>query len=586
MCGIIIGLLRQNSREAQIAKALDQLKHRGPDAQAGEYFLDRRFFLGHTRLKVIDLTDQANQPLSSGDNRYRIVFNGEIYNYKELAAELHNEYQTKTKSDTEIILPLYNKYGAEMLSKLRGMFSLCILDTIRGELFVARDRFGIKPLYYVETSSGIYLASEIPPLLDILQKSQPDLGVIRNFVETGLYDFGERTFFERVKRFPAGHYAYLDHEKTSVEPKKWYDLLENIQDNSRREPRELIELFKHQCAEAVRFHMVADVEVGINLSGGVDSSLLAFFASKESGDLQSFTQDWPAYSEAYWVKIMTESLGIRSNFVHVNAGMVQSAIEKVVKFQSEPFGGFPVIGYHYLYQEAVKNNITVLLDGNGLDESFLGYDKYRRVHQNCMPNVKGQINNVCDGVSAIDGTMHMNNSEILGPELKDVTSYKPITQKPFESDAKNAAYNDLVQTKIPRGLRFNDRASMMHSRELRVPFLDHNLVELGFSFPIDLLIGETGTKEIVRKAAMGCISKNLSMAPKRSVQSPQREWLAGEMKDFVLSVIESKSFSSRMWFNKDTVKREYKNYQNSDRKNSFHVWQWVNLELWAREFLD
>ena len=118
MCGIIIGLLHQNTREAQIAKALDQLKHRGPDAQAGEYFLDRRFFLGHTRLKVIDLTDQANQPLSSSDNRYRIVFNGEIYNYKELAAELHNEYQPKTKSDTEIILPLYKKYGAEMLLSL------------------------------------------------------------------------------------------------------------------------------------------------------------------------------------------------------------------------------------------------------------------------------------------------------------------------------------------------------------------------------------------------------------------------------------------------------------------------------------
>lgn len=255
---------------------------------------------------------------------------------------------------------------------------------------------------------------------------------------------------------------------------------------------------------------------------------------------------------------------------------------------------------------AQQRGVTVLLDGNGVDETFLGYKKYhleylRELHG--TPDFDRAISEYCDfwketrtaavshvaslaqHSSMIDGTPH-SPAVYMGDALSCLNQYSLPNVTGFGSDVRNSAARDLLHTKIPRGLRFNDRMSMMHSRELRVPFLDHELVELAYSLPLDHLINAYGTKSVLRRALADWTNSEIAYAPKRSIQTPQSDWLANEWRDLVEHVLSSKSFLERGWVDPNRARKAFNAYLTGDRRTSFFIWQWVNLELWARAFFD
>lgn len=605
MCGIL-GAFDTSKRlnKDTFDAALDLIKHRGPDYGATESFDNNALMLGHRRLKILDLSDRANQPMHSSCGRYVIIYNGETYNYRELRTQL-SDYPFQTDCDTEVLLALYTKHGAQMLPMLNGMFAFAIYDKQAHSLFLARDRFGIKPLYYHCDQSRLIFASEIPPILKLTGNAEPDLDTIATYLKTAAYDFGEYTFFKNILRLEPGCCATITPDNLTPRIERWYNTTDHIQQTDRApDEDELHDILKRVCKR----HLISDVPVGVNISGGVDSSTLLHYINYYHPRIHGFTQDYtPPYSERPWVEKAARHTGAQSHFILIEAERSLQQFEAVIKNQAEPFGGIPVIGYHFLYKETNAHNITVLLDGNGVDEALLGYKKY---HYALLTDLAGrpdydsalsqfmqfwgddkqQIENIITGMNQSSGTALDGTLAVADDTLSDALNQREIRRPPLPestgSKARDMALADLLATKIPRALRFNDRVSMMHSKELRVPFLDPELVEWSLKVPTSFLINQHGTKAPLRRLIGKHIDPSVAAAPKRNVQSPQREWLANEWRPYIENMLESSSFKDRGWINPIQAKARYDRYLNGDNANSFFLWQWLNLEVWAREFLD
>lgn len=605
MCGIVGAFSKRQLDPGKCGKALDLLFHRGPDDQTAKYYEQNRLFFGHTRLKVIDLSNDANQPFVSDCGNYEIIFNGEIFNFKELRKSIEGEFSFRTSGDTEVLLNLYRKHGPDCLKLLNGMFAFAIYDKRERRLFLARDRFGIKPLFYALNEGVFCFASEIKPLLCLTGKSEPDNRMIGTYLATSHCDFSDRTFFADVRQLGAGHCMAFDFEGEAPRISQWYQLGAAPLDGS-ISPAGIEELVEETISRSIKRHLVADVAVGLNVSGGVDSSTLIHFASQHLGECHTFTQDFKGYSERPWVEEVTRGLSLHTHFADLGPRKIQDQLQNTVLHQEQPFGGVAVIGYSYLYSLAKKLGITVLLDGNGIDEIFLGYKKYHLEHltdQKAEDGFSNLLREYCafwqedeqmalrrvealaKNSSMIDGTAHQGLAAVSG-DLRKLEHYEIPQIDTFECGVKNSAARDLLRTKIPRGLRFNDRMSMMHSRELRVPFLDYELVELAYSLPTSELLNASGTKAVMRKVLSKSVDRSIAFALKRSIQTPQNDWLADDYRDLVLDVLESDSFRGRGWIDVDKAKDQYQAYLQGDQSTSFFIWQWINLEYWARTFFD
>jgi asparagine synthase (glutamine-hydrolysing) len=575
MCGLLVvyrpgGIDREEPR-----RLLEMLDHRGPDASGLWLSDDRRLALGHTRLKIIDLSEAANQPMLSSDGRWALIYNGEIVNFRDVRAAYRGPWQFRTSGDTEVLLASFAQRGAAAMDDWVGMFAFALLDREKERLYLVRDRFGIKPFYWTRLSDGgIAAASEIPPLLDLVSRVAADDSTIRTYLETGLYDTGVNTFFSGIRALEPGCIAELDLKTGELSERRWYRLGEHVPDLTGASEQELLERGSALVETAIRDHLIADVGVGLNVSGGVDSSVLVGLAAPTIKDLHVFTQDFePPYSEAPWVRKVAN--GANLHLCKLGRRDIEASLDWTVRRQAEPFGGVTVAGYDSIYRAAGTAGVTVLLDGNGVDECFLGYTKYR--NGEARP----------DAGLAIDGTEAVATGAIA-PRLKRDAS--PIVLQnhgvEFGDPAKAMAAFDLLTAKIPRGLRFNDRMSMGRSKELRVPFLDHRLVEFGFGVPTRHLLAGGQTKSLFRKIARQWISDEIANAEKRSVQSPQREWLAQDWRSLVGDVLQSDSFAARGWIDPGSAQDIYRQYIGGNRDNSFFIWQWLNLEYWARAFLD
>ena len=510
----------------------------------------------HSRLKIIDINDNSNQPFISTSNRYEIIFNGEIYNYKAIKNKYFKDYRWRTESDTEVLLACWEKWGKESLKYLEGMFAFVVYDKNKDYLTVVRDRFGIKPVYFSNNNKKFIVASEIKPLLKYIDNINPN---------------------EVVKT-------------------KWYNINDYILDLSNINSDEILYESEKKINYAIKSHLVSDVNLGFNVSGGVDSSMLVRTALKSLNSVDLFTVDYEGYSELPWVKQV--SSGGKLNPCKANHLNIREYLETTINSQEEPFGGVGVIGYNLLYSEASKKNITVLLDGNGVDEIFLGYKKYHKLYVNSAENAEEldkrksdylsfwneNITNQKTG-SAIDASNGIKPDAISeNLQIYNNQSKSKLINK-FDVVRQNSYY-DLVHAKIPRALRFNDRVSMSHSKELRVPFLDHKLVEYASSIPTHMLLGDKGTKKIFRKITSKKTGSEIAYASKRSIANPQREWLANEWSDLVKDILHSQSLRKRGWINAVKAQSHYDDYIKGDNENSFFIWQWINLELWAREFID
>ncbi len=570
MCGIA-GIFGPDWRRSQLEAMVASQRHRGPDAEGVYVDPTGTAGLGHNRLSIIDLSPAGQQPMSSYDGHCRIVFNGEIYNYLELRNEI-GDYPYRSKTDTEVILAAYERWGQDCLDRLIGMFAFLIWDERNRCLFAARDRFGVKPLNYHQQPDGtLLLASEIKALRASGVPTRPDPVTWSTYLTYGALDHSERTFWEGVRALPPGHSLIWQDGQVSVSP--WYDLAERVGSEFDGRPSQIVqEEYMALLKESVRLRFRSDVPVGINLSGGLDSSTLLGLVQAVQGaesDVKAFTFVTGAeqYDELPWVERMLAQTRHPSVTCRLEPGDVPDLAESVQGYQDEPFGGLPTLAYARLFERARAEGVIVLLDGQGMDEQWAGYDYYQAA---------------MDGTAAglVQGAKEKPvRPECLTPEFCALAETFELPL-PFPDQLRNLQYRDARYTKIPRALRFNDRVSMRSSTELREPFLDHRLFELALRQPHERKIVNGTHKWLLRRMAQQLLPDGVVEAPKRPLQTPQREWLRDPLRQWAGDRIEeSLSAYGKTWLDVNSVRAEWRNYCDAADDNSFYIWQWINLGL-------
>jgi asparagine synthase (glutamine-hydrolysing) len=548
-------------------------RYRGPDSQGTHFDARGAAALGHNRLSIIDLSRAGTQPMFSRDGRLCVVFNGEIYNYIELRAELH-DYPFSTRTDTEVILAAYERWGPKCLDHFIGMFAFLIWDTSRQELFAARDRFGIKPLYYARRANGaLAVASELTAFRAAGLPLRPDVASWSTYLVYGLQDHTTRTFWSDIETLPPGHTLSWKDGRFVIS--RWYDLADRIGSEWDTRPLSVVEdEYMALLQDAVRLRFRADVPIGINLSGGVDSSMLLGLvrtAQRESSSVKAYTfaTGDARYDELPWVRQMLASTGHPSNVCTLGSEDVPELAARIQAHQLEPFGGIPTLAYARLFECARENGTYVLLDGQGMDEQWAGYDYYAIDHE--APT----------GLTLQGAGDKPVRTDCLTPEFRE-QSIQFESPCVFPDHLRNMQYRDIRFTKLPRALRFNDRVSMLASVELRAPFMDHRLFELALRQSPDRTIGD-GTvqrKALLRRLARQVTPRGLAEGPKRALQTPQREWLRGDLKEWAISTIDlALSGSSGPWFNVSAVQSAWEKFLAGQIDNSFFVWQWISVGL-------
>lgn len=563
MCGIA-GILGTNPKNVStIQLMLEAQKHRGPDARS--FWNDDKVVFGHNRLSILDLSENANQPMISYCGNYVIVFNGEIYNYLELKKEL-TFYPFSTTSDTEVLLAAYLKWNVKMLDKLNGMFSFAIWNKKENTFFAARDRFGVKPFYYAFFENQFYFSSEIKTLFAAGIPKSKNLKVWANYYTFGTYGLPNETFFEGIQQLRAGHFFEINFSKNldinMVKPQLWYDFPERISKIKQLPKEELKKCYEVLLNDAIKLRFRADVPLGMNVSGGLDSSTLINLVyrnlpSQKNIEAFTFYSNNKDYDELPWVNELMRTTPYQLNKVLLDYAAIPELIKKVSYYQDEPFGGFPTLAYSLLFQSASQKGIKVILDGQGMDEAWAGYDYYHN-----------KSHNVIQGL-----TSSPVRPEILLPEFGNLAE-KEVYERPFDSNLQNLQYRDLFYTKIPRALRFNDRISMMHSVELREPFLDYRLVELAFAQSNTMKIYNGQTKWLLRDLVKDHLGDTIALTPKRALQTPQREWISKELKPYFSERIEQ--FSKMDFIDSRHVNTIWASYSKGNQDNSFYLWQWIN----------
>jgi asparagine synthase (glutamine-hydrolysing) len=371
------------------------------------------------------------------------------------------------------------------------------------------------------------------------------------------------TFYQGIQQLEPGCHASIFQQQLDI--KKWYRFKHEVSKQPVFETEdEIIDHYTALLVDSIKLRFRADVPVGVNCSGGLDSSTLLTFIklTQDSADCNaySFYTGDERYDELPWVEKLVETAECPLKPVLFDDEMARKNFKEICAEQDEPFGGIPTMAYAALFKQARRDGFVVLLDGQGMDEQWAGYDYYK---------------NLTDGVKTPTATIQGVNKSPLRPQ---VLAKKPLYPEPFDNALQNIQYRDLFFTKIPRALSFNDRVSMASSTELREPFLDYRLVEFAFAQKTKFKINNGVHKYIVRKIVDAYVDQAISLAPKRPLQTPQREWLANELRPLVENMVDIlKSSPYRKWFDIAILEQELKRYFEGDQEASFHIWQWINL---------
>ena len=569
MCGIS-GIVGNTWKDWQLNAMLGSQAHRGPDDNGIYISNDHYAGLAHNRLSIIDLSPEAKQPMFDASGRYSIVYNGEVYNYLEIKSTLATEFNFKTKSDTEVILYAYIKWGEGCLDRFIGMFSIAIWDEIEKKLWIARDRFGVKPLNYAfDQDNNFYFSSEIKALHAAGISKEMNDATWAAYLGYGMYDNSINTFWKGVYKLSPG--SILTLKDNEVKIKKWYDLFEHTgRDFDTASLEEVTEQYFALLEDSIRLRFRSDVPVGINLSGGLDSSALLALVNQVQGkdnNIKAFTfiTGDDRYDELPWVNEMIFETRHELISCLLTAKEVPAMAESVQMFEDEPFGGIPTLAYARVFEEARKAGVIVLLDGQGIDEQWAGYDYYRN------------SNTIVSGPTIQGSKDSSVFPECYDPEFLALSETMQMPEK-YPDKLRNLQYRDTFYTKIPRALRFNDRISMRSSTELREPFLDHRLFEIAFRQPENFKINEGTGKWFMRQLLKTRLPGKVVEAPKRAVQTPQREWLRGELKEWAETMLET-AITQNGFLKGDKIREKWHNFVAGESDNSFYVWQWISLSL-------
>lgn len=608
MCGIV-GILGSRATRDTVQRMADAVKHRGPDGEG--LWTAPGVALAHRRLSIIDLSTTGAQPMTSHDGRYQIVYNGEIFNYQELARKLPGT-TWRGSSDTEILLEAYRVWGPRCLDELVGMFAFAIWDTEARTLFCARDRLGIKPLYYAPLGDGWAFASEIGALLAAGVPARANDAVIFDFLGRDFYDHTDGTFFAGIHQLPAASSMVLEVGRTP-QPAPYWDLATEaarltIADDRTARGERLIAMMQDAVGIALR----SDVPVGITLSGGLDSAVLLALVDRVHRErIAAFSFEFAEaeYSERPWVEAMAAHSGHRTVFRTVSPDDFIATLDPFIAQQQEPHAGAPITAYTLCFERVRQDGTIVVMDGSGIDEGLAGYARFGPALWADLA-AQGRTTELAAELAASGTTLERERGrmaaaasehgdigrgqdltasvrpECMTPELAASAPQLPTFARPFPDALRNLMYRELRYTKLPRALRFRDRASMAYGTELRPPFLDHRLLAYMFALPAEDRISGGRSKALLRDVAEHTLPDSVRLAAKRSVQTPQREWFRGELAGWLRAQIDTRSFWDRGWVAREPALAALDQFVAGKGDNSFFIWQWLALHRWAERFLS
>ncbi len=598
MCGILGFSWEDASLLKQLAKALD---HRGPDEEG--YYVER-VSLGHKRLSIIDLST-GQQPMFNEDGTVAIVFNGEIYNFRQLRKELQGKYVFNTTSDTEVIIHAYEEWGTGCLVRFDGDFAFCIYDKRKDFFFLARDPIGIKPLYYMLDERGFSFASEMKALPFLHRTIDPV--AIEQYLAFDCVPV-PRTVFREANKLEPGHTLLFNRATGKLQKDKYWDVSTGTFTNLSE--AELAREIIARLGASVEAQLVADVPVGVFLSGGIDSSTVTALASQLAGEIKTFSicfADNPAYSEWEFIDLVAKTFNVTNTNYNFTVKDVLNCFDNLVWMFDEPFGDSSIFP-HYLVCKLAKQHVKVALAGDGGDELFGGYPhyltyrKWRSLRKIPFTKPAGKVlmhfksphyyaigrrlSSRTPGELLFNQLARFNDVERAKLLLKSTVTDMYQKQKqnwnakyPLESamlvDERNYMHDELLVK--------GDRASMAASLEVRVPFLQHTFVEFANSIPASLKLTNT-TKYILKKAVRGLLPDKIIDRPKKGFSIPLRDWVTGELSSMVENLLLSDKFQARGLFHESYVRQLLKDNKKID--HSDRIWNLVGLEKWFQIHYD
>jgi len=622
MCGIA-GIISTGPapRSADIAAMIADIAYRGPDGVGQICFESDGVGLGHRRLSILDLTEAGSQPMASRSGRFWVVLNGEIYNYLEIRKELEVlGYAFRSNSDTEVLLCAYEQWGEACLERFMGMYAFAIWDRDRRELFAARDRLGIKPFYYRETATGLAFASEIKSILGLnTEPRSVDVSLIDAYMDFG-YVPGEDTLHKGIKRLLPGHTLRWRENRTTVS--RYWDLGfgEQRDDDISACDERITELLK----DSIALHLRSDVPLGVFLSGGIDSSaVVALLSPGASRGLKTFSVAYdfgPDYDETPYARQVAAEFSTDHHEIRLNPKQFLAFVPDYIWHMDEPVTEAAAISLHYVSKLA-REHVVVCLSGEGSDELFAGYDFYtynlaiEKARRLVGPGVFRGLSRVAAKVGRF--TKIHKYLELAGGSLEEryrgISSYErgkkaglyrtDFAARAAEGSARCNAFLERLFTRsrnwdpLSRMLYFDtktwlvddllikaDRMSMASSIELRVPFLDHRLVEYAAGMPSRYKIRGMETKFILKRIMDGLLPQRIVRRPKMGFPTPLEIMFRGELFDYAHDTLLSDRAVRRGYFDGEAVKQLLLGHRSGRAANHREIWQLLVLEEWHRRF--
>jgi asparagine synthase (glutamine-hydrolysing) len=609
MCGIA-GVVEAHPDEAVLRAMSSMLAHRGPDG-SGQVIRDDCVGFAHRRLAIIDRTDGGAQPMR-GPSGTEIVFNGEIYNYLELRRELAASGVTfETESDTEVLLAAYERWGTDCLSRLNGMFAFAIYDPTRRVLFAARDRFGEKPFYYHVTRSGAFVfASELKALF--AHPAVPrlaDVSSIYAFLRYKRTELEPATFFEGIRSLPPGHFLIVPSDGGEPRIARYWSLVDEPLDT--RPASLLTDEFGGLLGDSIRLRLRSDVPLGSSLSGGLDSSAIVGYISGacEVEHQHTFSARFPGspLDEGRYISDVVAMSGARSH--EVVPFPTPDDLLRTVWHQDQPFLTLSIYAQWSVMRLARETDVTVLLDGQGADEQLAGYRFFLGPHYRSLLLTGRWLRLVREARAYASHNGARGLARLAPFALPDELSrpakrlvpgagirrsfaaahgtLPPPLEHVYGDPLRDALHTSLTQTMLPSLLRHADRNSMAFGREVRLPFLDHRLVEFVFRLPPELKVSGATTKVVLRRAMAPYLPESVRRRrDKIGYAPPQAAWLRGPLAELVDDTFASARFTQRPWTDAAWLRQAWHAFRHGDPRHEADVVRFLSLELWARAFLD
>ena len=628
MCGIL-GYISTNINLDEFQIALDSINHRGPDD--GGIFEDEGIVLGHRRLSIQDISNNAHQPMQSEDGRYVLVFNGEIYNHVDIRESLKNKYRFMSSGDSETLLYGYIEYGKDILNMVNGIFAFAVYDTELKEIFIARDQLGVKPLYYFNNNNNFIFGSEIKSFIKF--ESFSNKINERSFLSYTnlLWSPGVNTPFENVKKLKPGHYISFKLSDThiNIEPVKYYEIPFHGIYRSKPET-ELIDELDQLLNTVVKSQLLSDVPVGFFLSGGLDSSLLVAIAKKYlRNTIQTFTiRSSDIESEGFvddlmYAKKVAEHLNVKLEIVEAEIDIIKD-FGKMIWYLDEPQADAAPLNVGNICLRSKQMGYKVLIGGAGGDDLFSGYRRHQTLNYhkyidktpvfirnivknviyklpipgNALRRLKKGLNNIelsrIERLASYFSWLDMDRNKQLFKSKEVFEWPEPkqyfidmLSNIPYEKDDLNKMlYWEMKTFLVDHNLNYTDKMSMAHGVEVRVPYLDKNLVEFATGIPPEMKLKGKTTKYLLKKVAERYLPLDVIYRPKTGFGAPIRKWITTEMDELISTYLSREQLESRGIFNPEKVWELVEENKKGIVDASYTIWSLLAIESWFRQFVD